>query len=206
MNEQEYRKILQDAGLELTSRGLAVGSAGNISLVMDDNTFLCSPTGSSLGHLNVDDISRIDVCGNLLSGKKPTKEYKFHLAIYEKNKNIKAVVHLHSIYSTAYSCLSDLNVTDAIRPITPYVVMKLGPVHVVPYFKPGSDLIASHISPIADKTNAFLLANHGMIVGGKSMSDAINNALELEDTCKLYFLTRGCNLRYLTQDEISELR
>ena len=123
----------------------------------------------------------------------------------QNNPEIKAIIHLHSTYATAYACLDGLDPHDAIKPITPYVVMRLGKVQVTPYRKPGSPLIAEDLAKVAAGNKAFLLSNHGMVVGGKTLEDALNNAQELEETCKLYFITRGAPVRHLTADEIAEL-
>lgn len=198
----EFIKI----GKLLFDRGLASGAAGNMSMILADNTVVATPTGSSLGALELEKLSILDFDGNLLSGDKPTKEFKFHLALYKNNDKLKATIHLHSTYATAYSCLEDLDINDCIKPFTPYVVMRMGKIPVVPYFKPGSDHITEHLSKLAYGHNAFLLANHGPIACGKTINEALNNIEEFEATCKLYFVLQGNKIRYLTTDEINELR
>ncbi len=203
--EIQLRNDLVRVGHILFERGLTNGSAGNMSVALDDGTFIATPTGSSLGQLNAEELSKIDAKGLLITGAKPTKEVPFHLALYQANPEVKAIIHLHSTYSTAYACLAGLDPANAICPMTPYIVMRLGKVLLLPYHKPGSVEIANDLSKVAAGHKAFLLANHGMIVGGKSMTDALNNAEELEESCKLYFLTKGLNVKHLTQDEIDEL-
>lgn len=204
--ELEQRKALCFAGKRLAACQLSLGAAGNLSVCVDDNHYICTPTGSSMDNLDLETLSLVDGNCNLVSGKKATKEVKFHLAIYKANPKIKAIVHLHSTYATAYACLQGLDPSNAVKAITPYPIMRLGPVHVVPYYKPGSDAIAKYLSTIAMNTNAFLLSNHGLVVGGKNMEDAVNNAFELEETCKLYFITLNAKPRYLTNEEIQELK
>lgn len=203
--EIQLRNDLVRVGHILFERGLTNGSAGNMSVALDDGTFIATPTGSSLGQLNAEELSKIDAKGLLITGAKPTKEVPFHLALYQANPEVKAIIHLHSTYSTAYACLAGLDPTNAICPMTPYIVMRLGKVILLPYHKPGSVEIANDLSKVAAGHKAFLLANHGMIVGGTSMTDALNNAEELEESCKLYFLTKGLNVKHLTKDEIDEL-
>ncbi len=203
--ELELRNDLVRVGHILFERGLTNGSAGNMSVALEDGTFLATPTGASLGQLNGEELSKIDASGLLIAGKKPTKEVPFHLALYKANPEVKAIIHLHSTYSTAYACLANLDPTNAIRPMTPYIVMRLGKVLLLPYHKPGSIEIANDLSKVAAGHKAFLLANHGMIVGGKSITDALNNAEELEESCKLFFLTKGLDVNYLTPTEIDEL-
>ena len=193
-------------GKLLFDKGLATGAAGNMSMILADNTVVATPTGSSLGSLELDKLSILDFKGNLLSGSKPTKEFKFHLALYQNNDKLKATIHLHSTYATALSCLQDLDQNNCIKPFTPYLVMRMGQIPLVPYFKPGSDHITEHLSRLAKDHNAFLLANHGLIACGKSINDALNNIEEFEATCKLYFILQGNKIRYLTDEEIKELR
>ena len=203
--EFALREEMVQAGRLLLERGLTNGAAGNMSIALGDGTFIVTPTGSSLGHLRAEELSRIDAGGALLSGHKPTKEVPFHIALYEVNPTVKAIVHLHSSFATAYACLDGLDATNAIRPMTPYCVMRLGEIALLPYRKPGSVLIAKDLRKVGANHKAFLLANHGLIVGGKDMTDAVNNAFELEESCKLYFLTSGLSVRYLTEDDIAEL-
>lgn len=123
-----------------------MGGAGNLSVRLDDNRVLVTPTGSSLGRLSVERLSILDMEGNLLGGDKPSKEAVFHLAMYKKNPECKAIVHLHSTYLTALSCLDNLDPNNAIEPFTPYYVMRVGKMQVIPYYRPGSPKIAEELS------------------------------------------------------------
>lgn len=195
-------------GRSLFQRGYATGAAGNMSLILDEDLVLATPTGSSLGSLDAKRLSIVDMKGNLISGDKPTKEVSFHLAIYEHNPNLKAIVHLHSCYCTALSCLKNLDEKSVIKPFTPYVVMRMGDIPLVPYYAPGSPLIARDLAKLAPNHNAFLLANHGPVTCGKNLTEAVNNAEELEATARIYFLLSGIQeqVRYLTDEEVAELR
>ncbi|MBU3825891.1 MAG: aldolase [Candidatus Anaerobiospirillum merdipullorum] len=207
MTKEEIIEGFIAAGKTLYDRGYASGAAGNMSQLLPDGTVVATPTGSCLGTLKADELSIVDKEGKLLSGKKATKEVKFHLAIYANNPDVQAVVHLHCCYCTAYACLNNLDPHNAIRPVTPYVVMRMGEVPLIPYYKPGSIHLAEDIAKVAAGHNAFLMANHGMITCGKTMTEAVNNAEELEAACKLYFLLKGEeHVRYLSEAEIAELR
>ena len=203
--EFTLREEMVRAGRLLLESGLTNGAAGNMSLSLGDGSYIVTPTGSSLGHLCAEELSRVNAKGELLSGPKPTKEVPFHIALYEVNPTVKAIVHLHSSFATAYASLEGLDATNAIRPMTPYCVMRLGEVALLPYRKPGSVLIAEDLRKVGANRKAFLLANHGLIVGGKNMTDAVNNAFELEESCKLYFITKGLPVRYLTENDVAEL-
>ncbi|QBQ63659.1 aldolase [Actinobacillus indolicus] len=189
----------------LFDRGYTVGGAGNLSVKLDDNRVLVTPTGSSLGRLEVNRLSVLDMKGNLIEGDKPSKESVFHLALYQANPQCKAIVHLHSTYLTALSCLEGIDTTNAMRAFTPYYVMRVGQLPVIPYYKPGDINIARELSERALQAKAFLLANHGVVVTGHSLVDAVDNTEELEETAKLYFILQGKNIRYLSESEVKDL-
>ena len=106
MTDLALRKQLVELGASLFNRGYSVGSGGNISLKLPDGNLLVTPTNSSLGRLNAEELSVIDAEGNHLSGHKPTKEIPMHLGVYEARPECQAIVHLHSTYATAYSSAS----------------------------------------------------------------------------------------------------
>ena len=205
MNELEYRNQLVEVGRSLFARGYATGGAGNISVRMDNGRILATPTGSSLGRLNADTLSVVDLEGMHLSGQKASKEVQFHLALYRQKDDCGAVVHLHSTYLTALSCLEGLNLDNAIKPFTPYYVMRVGRLPVVPYFRPGHSGIARELARLAPDHRAFLLANHGPVVTGKDLLDACDNSEELEETARLALLLKDIPVRHLTEEEVNEL-
>lgn len=206
MTEQQARDEMVQLGASFFQRGYATGSAGNLSLLLADGTLLATPTGSCLGELQADRLSKVTMQGEWISGDKPSKEVAFHRALYLNNPACKAVVHLHSHYLTALSCLNDLDTENCIRPFTPYVVMRVGDVPVVPYYKPGDQRLADDLAALAPRYNAFLLANHGPVVVGKSLREAANNTEELEETARLMFTLGDRSIRYLTDSEVAELR
>ncbi|HEA3273323.1 TPA: aldolase [Pasteurella multocida] len=205
MTELEQKKEMVNLARSLFERGYSVGGAGNLSVRLDEKRILVTPTGSSLGRLEADNLSVLDMEGNLLSGKKPSKESVFHLAMYHKNPACHAIVHLHSTYLTALSCLEGLNPDNAMKAFTPYYVMRVGKLPVIPYYRPGDTNIARELSERALQSKAFLLANHGVVVTGTDLVDAVDNTEELEETAKLYFLLKGQQVRYLTDDEVKDL-
>lgn len=206
MTEQQLREEMLRIASSLFARGYATGSAGNLSLQLADGNLLVTPTGSNFASLNADRLAKVNPQGEWIGGDKPSKEIPFHLALYRNNPACKAVVHLHSAYATALSCLDNLNPDNAIRPFTPYLVMRMGKIPLVPYFRPGDQRIADHLAQLAAHHQGFLLANHGSVVCGASLQEAANNAEELEETAKLIFILADRPVRYLTADEIAELR
>lgn len=204
--EQQARDEMVRLGASFFQRGYATGSAGNLSVRLEDGNLLATPTGSCLGELQGDRLAKVTPEGEWLSGDKPSKEIAFHRALYLNNPDCKAVVHLHSHYLTALSCLQGLDPENCIRPFTPYVVMRVGDVPVVPYYKPGDQRLAEDLAQLAPRYRAFLLANHGPVVVGKSLREAADNTEELEETARLIFTLGDRAIRYLNDAEVAELR
>jgi 3-dehydro-4-phosphotetronate decarboxylase len=204
MTEQGVRDNIVRWGKSLFDRGLTAGSSGNISVRTEDG-YLATPTNSCLGFLDPDRLSRLDTDGRHVSGDAPTKELPLHFAFYEGRPDCRAVVHLHSTYATALSCLADVDATDAIPAITPYVVMRVGQVPVVPYTRPGSADVKPLISAIVANHSAALLENHGPIVSARSLDAAVFAIEELEEAAKLTVITRGMPVRTLSWDAIHDL-
>ncbi|MCE4225283.1 aldolase [Methylobacterium sp. C25] len=205
MTEAALRDDLARLCKSLFDRGFSVGSAGNVSVRLDDG-YLITPTNSCLGFLDPARISRLDRDGNHVGGDKPSKEVFLHRAFYETRPAAGAVVHLHSTYATALSCLADTDPEDCIPPLTPYVVMRVGRVPLVPYFRPGDARGGELIRALDGRHAAVLLANHGPIVSGKDLTSAVYAAEELEETARLLVTLRGQKLRMLDESQVAELR
>jgi ribulose-5-phosphate 4-epimerase/fuculose-1-phosphate aldolase len=172
---------------------------------MEDG-WLVTPTNSSLGNLNPGNLSKLDWDGNLLSGEKPSKEAFLHLAMYRKRPQSGAIVHLHSTFAAAVSCLDGLDSKSCIPPITPYFVMRVGKLPLLPYFPPGDKSLAQEIEKYAAKHSSVLLANHGPIVAGTDLKSAMYAAEELEETSKLMLLLHGQPIRTLDAVQLKQLR
>lgn len=203
--EQELRRQMVDLGASLFSRGFAVGGGGNLSARLPDGNVLVTPTNAALGRLDADALAKLTPDGEHLGGDKPTKESAFHLMFYRRNPRCGAVSHLHSTYLTALSCLNGLNPDNVLEPFTPYYVMKVGRLVLIPYYRPGSPEIGEAMRARADETSAFLLANHGPVVVAETLESAVNNSEELEETARLWFILKDSDYRKLTPGEISEL-
>ena len=203
MTEAELREGLVRWGKSMFDRGLTAGSSGNMSVRLADG-YLFTPTNSCLGFLDAARLSKLDSAGKHVSGDPPTKELPLHFTFYESRPGANAVVHLHSTWATAVSCLSDVDADDALPPMTPYVVMRVGRVPVVPYTRPGSADVAPLVRAKAPSA-AVLLANHGPVVAAGSLEAAVFAIEELEEAAKLAIVTRGLKVRHLTGAEIADL-
>lgn len=205
MKENALREQICMLAKSMFDRGLTGGSTGNISARTEDGGLLVSPTGTSFGRLDPARLSRFDAVGRLVDGDKPTKEMPLHSAFYETRSSAGAVVHLHSCHSVALSLMPDVDWDDFLPPLTPYSIMKLGRVKLLPFFLPGDPAMGEAVRGLAGKRSAVMLANHGPVVAGKDVEAACNAIEELEDTARLAMLTRGMNARGLTRAEVQSV-
>jgi ribulose-5-phosphate 4-epimerase/fuculose-1-phosphate aldolase len=193
------------AGADFYARGDAFGGTGNVSVREGDRIWI-TPTGSQLKGLTPGSLARIDLEGHAAGEARPSKEYPFHLAIYRVRPDVNAVVHLHAPHTVAVSCLADLDPEEPLPPLTPYYVMRVAPLGIVPYFRPGSEELAAAVGEKARSHDCLLLRNHGSISVGATLGEAVDRMLELEESARLHFLLHGHETQRLTTEEIAELR
>lgn len=205
MSESEIAEAIRRHGRSLFDRGLTHGRTGNISVRLDDGRVLVTPTGSCLGALDPAGLSRLGANGEHLGGDPPTKEALLHLAVYAARPGTAAVVHLHSTYSVAVSCLDGLDPADALPPLTAYYAMRVGRLPLIPYYAPGDRGLADAVGRAAARDHAMLLANHGPVAAGASLDAAVDCIEELEQTAKLYLLLRGERTRPLDTEQVAAL-
>ena len=203
--ENRLREMICLLAKSMFDRGLTHGSSGNISARTQDGGFLVSPTGSSFGRLDPARLSRIDAGGRHIGGDLPTKEMPLHAAFYDTRSSAGAVVHLHACHSVALSMLPGADPDNFLPPLTPYAVMQLGKVRLLPLFRPGDPAMGEAVRGLAGKRSAVMLANHGPVVAGKDVEAACNAIEELEATARLALLTRGLRAIPLTALEIRDL-
>lgn len=205
MTEAELREDIALLAQSIYQRGLTFGASGNISVRLEDG-WLMTPTGSSMGEIDPARISRLNSEGQLLSGDKPTKEAFLHAAMYDHRPSTGAVVHLHTTHSVAVSCLNDVDAANVLPPLTAYYVMRVGVLPLVPYFAPGDMDLARAVGELASNHHAILLANHGPVVAGKTLRDAVYATEELEETAKLFLMLRGLRTQPLTSEQVADLK
>lgn len=201
--ENRLREQICLLARSMFDRGLTGGSTGNISARTPDGGLLVSPTGTSFGRLDPARLSRLDPTGRRVNGDAPTKEMPLHTAFYETRGIAGAVVHLHSCHSVALSMMPDVDPENFLPPLTPYGLMKLGRVKLLPFFLPGDAAMGAAVRGLAGKRSAVMLANHGPVVAGTDVEAACNAIEELEDTARLALLTRGHAPRMLTEAQIA---
>ena len=205
MTDTQLRELICTLAKSMFDRGLTGGSSGNISARSADGGLLVTPTGTSFGRLDPARLSHFNAAGHLVSGDPPTKEMPLHAAFYDTRSQARAVVHLHCCHAVAWSLMPDADPDDFLPPLTPYSIMKLGRVKLLPYFRPGDAAMGQAVRGLAGKRSAVMLANHGPVVAGKDIEAACNAIEELEDTARLAMLMRGIPARRLTDAQVHDV-
>ncbi|MGN7800174.1 class II aldolase/adducin family protein [Leifsonia sp. 22587] len=186
--ESEARAAVVRACRHLSAAGLSPGSSGNVSVRVGAR-IIATPTGSSLRSVTEEQLAATPADQD--GTPRPTKELPLHAAMYAAHPEATAVVHLHSPYATAIACLPPTPDGFApLPPLTPYRVMRLGDVPLVPYAPPGSAELASGVAAAAPGHPVLLLANHGPVVAAATLDAAIDLAEELETAAQLTLLLK----------------
>ncbi|BBF99133.1 L-fuculose-phosphate aldolase [Pseudonocardia autotrophica] len=192
------------AGHRLAALGLSPGSSGNLSERSGD-AVVVTPTGIGLADLQPHLLSVTDAVGTHVAGARPSKEVPLHLAMYRREPDLAAVVHLHSPHVVAASCLPPFSAGSALPPATPYLVMRVGQAPLAPYAAPGSQELADGLTALPGRFTAALLAHHGSLAGGTGLDRAVDAAIELEEAARVVMLLSGSPARWLGDDAVREL-
>ncbi len=204
MNERELRERMVMHGKSMFDRELTAGSSGNISVKLPDG-MLITPTNASLGRLDPDRITKLTSSGHRVSGDAPSKEAFLHHSMYRSRPEANSIVHLHSTYSVAVSCLADIDPVNILPPITAYQVMRVGTLPLVPYYAPGDETLAAAVEQAAKLSHSVLLSNHGPVVAGNSLDGAVDAIEELEQAAKLFLILRHEQIRFLNEQQVADL-
>jgi len=211
MDEKLLRDEICRVGKSLFDRGYVHSTAGNISVRLDDG-YLITPTEACLGFLDPARLSKVDRDGAPMSGDRPSKTIALHRRIYAADKEARCVIHTHSTHLVALTLSGHRDPNEFIPPITPYFVMKVGHVPLIPYHRPGDprvgDLVSATIARFAARgaaIRAVMLERLGPNVWHESPTLAMAVLEELAETAKLWALSRGEAVT-LREDEIEDLR
>ena len=209
MTETQAREEICRVGCSLFERGYAHATAGNISVRLDDG-FLITPTDACLGFLDPATLSKVDADGRQVSGAPASKTLALHRRIYGASRGAGCVIHTHSTHCVALT-LSD-PFGDLLPPITPYFVMKVGHVPVVPYHRPGAPEAAEAVAELIGRyaargtpLRAVMLTRLGPNVWHDTPVQAMGVLEELEETAKLWHLSAPPP-QPLSADALQELR
>ena len=206
--QARLREEICRIGRSLFERGYVHASAGNISVRLDDG-FLITPTDACLGFLDPAALARVDGAGVQTGGERASKTLALHRRIYAADPAARCVLHTHSTHLVALT-LAGLGGPDSIvPPITPYCVMKVGPVPLLPYRRPGAAETAADAEQAitAARTRgvpirALMLDRLGPMVWHETPGAAMAVLEELEETARLCWMTRAAPLRAAQIDEL----
>jgi ribulose-5-phosphate 4-epimerase/fuculose-1-phosphate aldolase len=187
-NESKVREEICRVGASLYARRYTVGAAGNISARLDDG-WLITPTDACLGTLDPNDIAKVSLDGQHLTGGRPSKTLALHRGIYNANAQARGIVHTHSTNLVALTLAGVWQPECVLPPITPYFVMKVGQVPLIRYRRPGAAEVAQEVAAVAARVRAVLLERLGPVVWEKSVSHASYALEELEETAALWLAT-----------------
>lgn len=210
MPETALRAEICRVGASLFTRGYVHASAGNISVRTEDGGFLITPTDACLGTLVPERLAAVNADGVQTGGDRASKTLALHRRIYAADPEARCVIHTHSTHLVALTLAGVANPDDILPPITPYFVMKVGHVPLIPYHRPGdpavADLVAARIAAshtAGTPLRAVMLDRLGPNVWHRSPAEASAVLEELEETARLWLLTRPAPL---TEAQIDELR
>ncbi len=189
-------------GRALYDRGITPGRTGNLSVRVGEHVLL-TPTGVSLGRLDVAGLSLVSLDGTHVRGGAPTKESTLHLALYERFPEVGAVAHGHTTHAVAWSCRADLDVANALPPLTAYFAMRVGRLPLIGYSPPGDPALAQELRAV--DARCALLANHGSIASGSTLEAAVDALEEIEETSRIALLLNGIPFRSLSAVQVRQL-
>jgi 3-dehydro-4-phosphotetronate decarboxylase len=202
--ENRAREEIARVGADLYHRRYTAGSAGNISARLEDG-WLITPTDACLGHLDPARIAKVDRNGDWVSGDRPSKTLALHRGVYDSNGAMHGVVHTHSTHLVALTLAGVWQPDDVLPPLTPYYVMKVGHIPLLPYCRPGDPQVAERVRALAPQVRGVLLERLGPVMWGTSVSEAAWALEEFEETARLWLMTTP-HPKPLTTEQIDELR
>jgi len=189
MTEDKLQELIHTCHL-IHQKNLVSGSGGNVSFRTEDG-FLITASGVPLEAVSRENLVTVHLDGSYEGELKPSKESFLHLSCYLKRPDIEAIVHVHSVYSVALSCLTEIRADDAVPVYTPGFGLRIGHLQVIPYLRPGSTELALAASSVIACHNSVLMKNHGVIAVGHSTEEAMNLVEEIEENAKIHFILNG---------------
>jgi L-fuculose-phosphate aldolase len=202
MDESQARKLICEIGKLLYERSYVVSSDGNVSIRLDENRVLATPTMTCKGRMMEDSLAVTDLDGKPLTDKKASSELAMHLLIYKERPDIRAVCHAHPPHGTAFA-VAGLAID---KPILSEVILTLGCVPLTDYGTPSTDELTEAMLPYVKHHNALLMANHGAVAYGEDLWQAFDRLETLEHTAKIAILAKALGgANDLPKDAIEKL-
>jgi L-fuculose-phosphate aldolase len=187
-DEQLMREEICEIGRRIWQREYIAGNDGNISVRLNEDEILATPTGISKGFMTPEMLVVIDRVGNRLRGGiRPSSELKMHRAFYDARPDIRAVCHAHPVTATGFA-VAGLKLD---RATLPEVVIRLGTIPLAKYGMPGTDALTQDIiENYVHDHDAFLLANHGVVTVAQTLMDSLHKMETVEHFAKISLVAR----------------
>lgn len=188
VSEYEIKKQICEIGKRIYDKGMVAANDGNISVKLNENEFLCTPTGVSKGFMTPEYICKVDAEGKVIQanpGFKPSSEIKMHMRVYKERPDVKSVVHAHPVYATGFA-IAGIPLT---QPIMPEAVIALGCVPIAEYGTPSTEEIPDAVSKYLQSFDAVLLENHGALTFSDSLLSAYHKMESVEFYAKLLYIS-----------------
>jgi L-fuculose-phosphate aldolase len=200
----EARREIVLCGEKVYRKGLVAAMDGNISVRMFPDRLMITSSGSCLGALNVEELSYVDMNGQLLAGNvKPSSELPMHIEIFKKRPDVHAIIHAHPPLATAFTIAGK----SLSQPVLPEVFVMFGKIPVAPYAPPSTPESVQAISDCIDKHDLILLDHHGAVAVGKSLDDAFHKMEKLEHTASTLLAAEQLGeIKPLSSADVDKLR
>lgn len=205
LNEYEIKKEMCEIGKRVYDRGMVAANDGNFSVKLNDNEFLCTPTGVSKGFMTPEYICKVDAEGKVIQANKgfrPSSEIKMHMRVYKERPDVQAVVHAHPLYATSFA-IAGIPLT---QPIMPEAVISLGCVPIAEYGTPSTNEIPDAVSKYLQYYDAVLLENHGALAYSDSLLNAYHKMESVEFYARLLYQAKALGgPKELSKEQVERL-
>lgn len=201
--EWKVKEQICEIGRRVWVRGFVASNDGNFSVRVGEDRVLATPTMISKGFMQPEDIVTLDLSGRQLDGhRQPTSETRLHLGIYQERPEVKAVVHAHPPYATAFAVARE----PVPKCVLPEVEIFLGEIPIAQYETPGSQAFADTLKPLLKDFNLFLLANHGALALGADIEQAYYRMETVDHYCRILLYTMQLGQpKQISQEKMAEL-
>lgn len=201
--EKEYREDLVRVCRLVYDKGWVAMNDGNVSIRLDNDRILCTPTAVSKGTVTLDDVIVCDMAGNKIEGRRErTSEITMHITVYGKRPDVRSIVHAHPPVATGFAAAG--RALD--KALLPEVVIQLGAVPLAAYGLPGTPALSDGMMPYLDNYDAVLLENHGCTAWGKDVWQAFYRMEMVEHFARITFVAEMLGGgRCLPREEVEKL-
>lgn len=203
MKREQLIKDMIQVCHDIYERNLVSSTGGNVSIRVD-NEVIITASGVCLGGVTEEQLVKVDLDGNVIREGIPSKEIDMHLYLYKSYPDCRVVIHAHSPYIVAASCVTIGDKSSMMPIFTPSCAIKVGYLPIIPYYLPGSEKLSSAVADKMGESKAVVLQNHGVVCRSEEITKAKYILEEVEENAKIYLLTEGHG-KHLTNEQVKEL-